>query len=521
MKTFLYSLLLILPPSAISTHSNLSHVLQSDPPLVQTTAGLISGMTNASGDVHIFKGIPFAAAPVGNLRWKEPQAVTPWKGIRKCDKFGPNAMQNRPIPSGAYGPEILIPEDVKISEDCLYLNVWTPARQTGEKRPVIVVIHGGAFSGGSGAVPVLDGEETAKKGIVVVTINYRLGIFGFLAHPALSKESPHHVSGNYGILDQIAAMNWIKQNIAAFGGDPENITANGGSAGSCSVLIMIASPLGKGLFKRAISESGPMFAPDQCLTLQQAEEEGMTTMSKNNADDLLAMRAIPAEVLLKDTHFRSPIVDGYVLQNQILDIFTKGQQNDVDLLIGYNTGDAFITNELLTAAAFKAEAQKNYGAKTDAFLQHYPAHTDEEAAQSQLYISRDKTFALGNYTWAKYQVSHTKCKVWFYYFSHAVPGNPNYGAFHGAQGAYALHNLDKWDKPFTDWDRTLSNKMNDYWITFAATGNPNGKGRPYWPAFTIKETKVLQFGDQISTIPLPAIPTFEFFTIHNDTPDNH
>ncbi|SHM19807.1 carboxylesterase/lipase family protein [Mucilaginibacter sp. OK098] len=511
MRIFPKSLLLLPLVCAAVTSFTLFQPAANDLAVVQTKSGLISGTTNATGDVHIFKGVPFAAPPVGELRWREPQPVAPWSGIRKCDRFGPNAMQRKPVPADAYGEEILIPEDLKISEDCLYLNVWTPAKQPGEKRPVIVVVHGGSFTAGSGAVPILDGEQTAKKGVVVVTINYRLGIFGFLAHPALSGESPHHASGNYGILDQIAAFKWIKQNIAAFGGDPQNITANGGSAGSCGVLTMIASPLSKGLFRRAISESGPLFKPNHCLTLRQAEAEGLKTMNEKNADDLSAMRAIPAETLLKGDYMRLPVVDGYVLSDQILAIFTREKQNDVDLLIGYNTGDDDLETAPLTAAAFTAAAQKRYGQKAEIFLKRYPAHTDDQAAQSQLFLTRDSVFALENYIWAKCQISHGKCRAWFYYFSHAAPGKPNYGAFHGSQTAYALHNLYKWNKPFTDWDRFLSNAMNGYWINFAVTGNPNAKDLPNWPAFTIKHTRVLQLGERITAIPLPALPAFEFF----------
>jgi para-nitrobenzyl esterase len=265
------------------------------------------------------------------------------------------------------------------------------------------------------------------------------------------------------------------------------------------------------LFRRVISESGPLFKPDECRLLLQAEKEGLETMSKKNAGSLATMRALPTDVLLSGDHLRLPVVDGYVLPDHILNIFTGGKQNGVDLLIGYNEGDQDIQGPAMTAAVFTAEVQKKYGEKAAAFLQLYPAHTDDEAAQSQVRLSRDRVFAWGNYTWAKCQSANGKYKVWYYYYSHAAPGEPDYGAFHGSQSAYAMHNLNKWNRPFEDWDRTLSNNMRAYWLNFAATGDPNGEGLPAWPAFTDTDTKVLEFGNQIKTIDLPAMRSFEFF----------
>lgn len=476
--------------------------------IVRTTAGLVQG---SGGNIHVFKGIPYAAPPVGNLRWKEPQPVTPWEGVRKCTVFGPNAMQMPPVPSNAYGPEILIPKEGQISEDCLYLNIWAPAQLNGKKRPVIVVIHGGGFIAGSGSIALLNGDELAKKGVVVVSINYRLGIFGFLAHPELSAESPHHVSGNYGILDQIAALKWVRENIAAFGGDPDNITAQGGSAGSCSIQVMIGSPLARGLFRRVISESGPLFNPKVTPWLKDAEQEGLTAMNRLSAHTTAEMRAITADKLLEDNPRRSPVVDGYVLPDKLINIFLQGKQNDVDLLIGYNEGDSFMEEAPLPAATFIAEAKRKFGSSADTFLRIYPAGNNEEAAQSQQHISRDQIFAWENYTWAKLQSQKGQSKVYFYYFKRGAPGQPYYGAFHGSQGAYAFHNLHKWDRPFEAWDETLSKDMSSYWTNFAATGDPNGKNLPGWPRFTAQGTKVLELGDQIKVKPLPAMPSFVFF----------
>jgi para-nitrobenzyl esterase len=243
---------------------------------VKTNTGMVSGSANTDGTVHIFKGIPFAAPPGGSLRWKEPQPVTPWAGVKQCTAFSASPMQARPDEFGVYTREFLIPYQ-PISEDCLYLNVWTNAKSPADKKPVLVYIYGGGFGSGGAACPIYDGEATAKKGVVFVVINYRVGIFGFFAHPELSKESGHNASGNYGLMDQLAALKWVKQNIKNFGGDPGNVTIAGQSAGSMSVNCLVASPLGKGLFQKAIAESGAMFisGPFGAPTLQQAEQNGL------------------------------------------------------------------------------------------------------------------------------------------------------------------------------------------------------------------------------------------------------
>ncbi|QHT70791.1 carboxylesterase family protein [Rhodocytophaga rosea] len=498
------------------------------PARIRIEQGWISGAINASGDVHIYKGIPYAAPPIGNLRWKAPQPAPSWKGVRPCVAFGPNAMQPVPVPSGAYGKEILIPPDGPISEDCLYLNVWAPAKKANKKRPVLVIVHGGGFTGGSGSISLLDGEQMARKGLVVVSINYRLGVFGFLAHPALTAESPHHSSGNYGILDQIAAFEWIKKNISAFGGDPDNITADGGSAGSCSVLTIVASPLGKGLLRRVISESGPLFQPKECRELRAAEHEGLQTMQAKQARTLSQMRALSADSLLKGDHLRLPVVDNYLLTDHIRDLFAAGKQNDVDLLIGYNEGDQDMRGPAQSAQAFIRMAKGKYGLDADEFLRIYPASTDQQAAASQVAISRDRVFGWGNFLWAKAQSRQGQQKVWMYYFSRsvpAVPGKPEYGAFHGSQGAYVLDNLHRWNLLFTQWDKTLSERMSTYWVNFATSGNPNiayseastqkkvNEQMPFWPPFSVAQTKVMEFGSEVKPINLPSMRAFRFFEV--------
>ena len=294
---------------------------------VKTMNGMISGVPGNDPQVKIFKRIPFAAPPVGDLRWKEPQPSANWEGTRACDKFGPNAMQAKPVPRGVYTAEFLIPVDGQVSEDCLYLNVWTNAASVNDNKPVIVFMHGGGFTEGSGSVPIYDGEAMAKKGVVFVTINYRLGIFGFFAHPELTKESPHQASGNYGILDQIAALNWVKNNIAAFGGNPENVTIAGQSAGSMSVNVLAATPLAKGLFHRMIAESGAnvlVGAFGGTDSLKSAESKGLELAKAAGAASLEALRQVPVgemQKLLKG--MGSVIVDGYVLTEPIPAIFAK------------------------------------------------------------------------------------------------------------------------------------------------------------------------------------------------------
>lgn len=460
---------------------------QSHPPIVPTDAGLVSGTTNAAGDVRIFKGIPFAAPPVGPLRWREPQPVTHWTGVRRCVAFGANPIQE------SLG---------KCSEDCLYLNVWTTKGNPSAKKPVIVWIYGGGFTGGSGAGGWCNGEAMARKGVVFVTFNYRVGVLGFLAYPALSSESPNHVSGNYGILDQIAALQWVKRNIAAFGGDPVNITIAGESAGSCSVNTLIASPLARGLFRHAIAESGAFFKPGRNMTLRAAEENGVRDMRGKNALTLEAMRALSPEELLKGDYRRLPVVDGYVLPDHVDELFKKGAINKVDLITGYNEGDNFMEDTMSTAQ-FISFAQRNYGARADSFLTLYPA----ESVQSQQALARDLLFGWEHYTWAKEEGA----RAYMYYFDRVPPGEPRLGAFHSAEVCYALHTLTHQARPWTPWDNTLSDLMSDYWVNFAFTGDPNRKGLPPWPAFSAQKTRVIRFGDTVETIDLPAMRAFGFF----------
>jgi len=474
---------------------------------VTVTGGTISGGLNASGKIHFFKGIPFAAPPVGALRWKAPQPVQSWKGVRPCVAFGPSPMQDEPRPFSMWSEEFLIPKK-PISEDCLYLNVWTGAGSPKEKRPVIVWIYGGGFGSGGSAAPIYDGEAMAKKGIVFVSINYRVGVFGFFAHPELTKESGHHASGNYGLMDQVAGLKWVRQNIAAFGGDPGNVTIAGQSAGSMSVNCLVASPLAKGLFRRAIGESGAQFTNEN-PTLQKAEEEGTTIMGALKASSLADLRALSAEDLLKGAQGqRRPTIDGYVLPDAIVNIFNQGKENKADLLTGWNEDEGFVFGPAKNAVDFTKEMSEKFGSGAPALLHFYPAGDDAEAAVSQLKLSRDMTFGMQNYVWANIQARHGG-NVYVYRFARKPPATGEYikyGAFHTAEVPYAYDNLAFVNRPWEPLDHELATEMSSYWANFAATGNPNdptGSGLPVWGKYTVKDKPIMVLDKDPKTVPLP------------------
>jgi para-nitrobenzyl esterase len=453
---------------------------------IRIEGGLISGVKSKLSDVISFKGIPFAAPPVGELRWKAPQPVKPWAGVKNFGAFGPSPMQSKPVPFAVYTREFLIPEE-PISEDCLYLNVWAKPR-TVVKKPVFVWIYGGGFSSGGTAVPIYDGEAMAKKGIIFVSVNYRVGIFGFIAHPELTKESPYNASGNYGLLDQIAALRWVKKNIAAFGGDPDNVTIAGQSAGSMSVNCLVASPLAKGLFNKAIAESGSLMVANPMLKssdLHDAEVQGAKLAASAHAASLKELRALPAADLLKLRGSFSPIVDGYVLSEPIPQIFAEGKENKVPLLIGWNADEAFVAG-FKKKADFIKQAKEQYGADADEFLKYYPAGTDEEAARSQIKLSRDKMFAVSGYKWAGLQGAKDAKPVYVYYFARKLPATPDYvkyGAFHTGEVAYVMDDLKFLNRPWEPADFELANLMSAYWANFIKTSNPNGDSLSLWPAY--------------------------------------
>lgn len=513
---------------------------------IKTKYGSISGVYNSNKTVKIFTGIPYAAPPVGDLRWKAPQPPEKWEGILSADKFSNCAVQNR-IPtviskvlSLKMGTDILSHSGIstaeKISEDCLYLNIWTNSNdEKKDKHPVIIYIHGGSYTSGSGSINFYNGESMAKKGAVFVTINYRLGIFGFYANRELTKESDYNASGNYGILDQIMAIKWIKENVSAFGGDPENITIAGESAGSMSVNILQASPLAKGLFQRVIGESGSVFGSRGLKgsimpTLSIAEKSGSELEKMLEVSSLEDLRSLPSDKLLEvSKNFRNrPIVDGYVLPDTIYNIYASGEENDVPALIGYNGNESSLficlpwplslasQYSAVNAEEFKQKIQATYGNKTDDFFSIYSAGNNDEALKSQLESGAIHWFAWHMYTWANLQSKTGKENVYTYYFTHIQPGSSQlieWGAFHGSEIAYAYGNLDKIDLSYKDYDYRLSDTMQSYWYNFAATGNPNGAGLPQWSAYNINNEKTtMELGNQIKMIATPNKDEMDFFT---------
>ncbi|MFD2572147.1 carboxylesterase/lipase family protein [Spirosoma soli] len=477
------------------------------PPVLKIASGLVEGVSNPTGDIQIYRGIPFAAPPVGNLRWKAPQPVAAWQGVRKCHAFGPSPMQSKPAPFMYWSSEFLIPAS-PISEDCLYLNVWSGAKSATDKRPVIVYIPGGGFRSGGGACPIYDGEAMAKKGVVFVTINYRLGVFGFLAHPELNQESGNNTSGNYALLDMIAALTWVKKNIAAFGGDAANVTVAGQSAGASAVNLLAASPVAKGLFERAIAESGGSMYSNPLrprLTLAAAAQQGVTFAQSLNAHSLAELRAKPADEMLNaQGGLSAPIVDGYVVPTDVSAVYAAGQQNDVPVLLGWNKDDK-VMGAPSKADAFRNQTQKRFGLLASTFLILYPSQSEAESAQSQGYSNRDETFAIQDYAWANMQTKTGKAPVYLYNFNRDVPAQTPetaFGAFHSGEVAYAYDNLHTLNRPWKAEDRQLAELMSTYWVNFARTGNPNSKGLPDWPAYNSQKQVVMVFDTTSQSLPL-------------------
>lgn len=461
---------------------------------VKTEAGVVEGAQE--GTIREFLGIPYAAPPVGNLRWQAPQPPIAWNGVRKATHFGARCMQ-LPVYSD------MIFRDAGDSEDCLYLNVWTPADDANAKLPVMVWVYGGGFQAGASSEPRQDGTNLAKHGVVVVSMNYRLGIFGFFVHPDLAKESGHNSAGNYGLLDQVAALRWVQKNIAAFGGDPSNVTIFGESAGSFSVSSLMASPLTKGLFEKAIGESGGAFSKSglQYLPLAKREENDVNAMKeKLGVDSLAALRAIPAQKIMDafnnpQSAFRfGPDVDGYFLPESVAEIFAQGKQNDVPLLAGWNHDEGSFVVEGMPkppdAASLKAMAEKQFGKDAPEFLKLYPSATPAEALRSTTDFASDQFIIWGTWRWIEAQGKTGTKPIYHYRFDLGQP-NPLTGkrvAFHSSEIDYVFGQLDA--RPDVIWspkDRYLSREMQEYWTNFARTGNPNGKGLAEWPAYSASD----------------------------------
>ena len=457
--------------------------------LVSVTGGKIEGVEKDG--IFSYKGIPFAAPPVGALRWKSPQPVVPWQGIRKADKFAPGPMQDTAFGAMLGGPQ-------EVSEDCLYLNVWTGAVKVDEMKPVMVWIYGGGFGIGMTSSPAYDGAKLAEKGVVLVSVAYRVGPLGFLAHPELSAESGHG-SGNYGIQDQIAGLKWVRDNIAKFGGDPQNVTIFGESAGGISVGFLAASPMAKGLFQRAISESGGAMGPLR-MTLQQAEEQGKEYLQNLGANTISEARALSAEEIQKNTKGMGdfwPVADGLTIVNDQYDAYKEGKFNDTPILVGTNSNEGgLFVSQPVTSAGFEKMVRTQYSLGADEILKVYPHATDEEATQSAKDLMRDSIFAWPTWAWATLQSRYGKHKAYVYYFDYNAPGTTG-GANHAAEIPYVFGNLGTPGpmngRPPTPQDEALSDLIGNYWVHFATYGDPNDVNLPMWPAFNEKEQEVMYF----------------------------
>lgn len=478
---------------------------------VTTKNGVVEGYPTADAKVISYKGLPFAQPPIGPLRWKEPQPVQNWTGVRKADHFGPRAMQKPIFGDMGFRSDGL-------SEDCLYLNVWAPAGAgKGKALPVLVYFYGGGLAAGDGSEPRYDGESMARRGIVAITVNYRLGIFGFFSHPELTKESPHHSSGNYGYLDQHAALEWVQQNIAAFGGDPKRVTIAGESAGSISVSVQMASPLSKDLIAGAIGESGAAINPTLYpIPLAEAEQNGVKLAGRIHVTTLDSLRALPAEKLL-DAAFQpgapgtDATIDGYLLPKSLPEIFATGEQAHVPLLAGWNSAEVpyqFIMGPLApTPDNYKKVLDKLYGDRAADILKLYPGSTEEEVMRSATDLSSDRFIVYSTWKWADLHVQTSGQPVYRYLFSRMRPpmvdkdavaglaggvikGNGSkpaqpkaMGAGHASEIEYALGNLGS-NKVYawTPDDYKVSNTMESYFANFIKTGNPNGPGLTKWEA---------------------------------------
>jgi len=461
--------------------------LRADPagPRVATANGLVEGVQEADG-LRIFRGIPYAQPPVAARRWREPAPVADWTGVRPARAFGP-----RPIQTFTWWD--MVSRSPAASEDCLYLNVWSPATPAGAGLPVLVYIHGGGFIAGDGSELRYDGASMARRGIVVVTINYRLGIFGFLSHPALTAESPFHASGNYGLLDQAAALQWVHRNIAAFGGEPRRVTIAGQSAGSSSVCALMASPLSRNLIAGAIGESGSVLGGAPALTLAKAEQEGIAFQDAAGAHSLADLRALPADRLLELTKgislARHVVVDGHFFTEAPAETYFAGRQANIPLLAGWNSAEVG-ADEVLGDAAFAAAVGKLYGALAPKVLALYPASTPEEANRAATDLASDRSIGFRTWKWTDTHARSSGKPVFRYLYSQLLPPttDPAHaskgvvpGAPHSAEIAYALGNLPV--VPLWRWtpdDYQASARLQGYFANFIKTGNPNGDGLPRW-----------------------------------------
>jgi len=493
------------------------------PEQVKIDSGTVAGAISGQPTVRAFKGIPFAAPPVGENRWKAPQPVAKWDGVRKADAFGAPCAAGAPAAGrgggggrGAAAPGAApqapaTPREPARAEDCLYLNVWTSATSPNDKRPVMVWIYGGGFTGGSGGLAWYDGENLASKGPVIVTLNYRLGSLGFFAHPALAKESGHNASGNYGMMDAIAALQWVKKNISAFGGDPNNVTIAGESAGAIMVGALLGSPQAKGLYHRAIAESGGWMGltMGRMTSGQTAQANGAKTMEALGVKTIAELRAKPMNELT-GLSAGGLIVDGYLIPEDVSLTFMNGKQHAVDVLTGSNKDEANFGvcqgvggrggGPALTADAFKTNAQRKFGEAADEYLKLYTVSSDAEAPSAAHMACADEI----NWNMRQWAVAQAKAgkKAYTYFFTRipTLNGAPSpQGATHTAEISYAWNNpKGQATQTWNDVDTKLADTMSSYWVNFITKGDPNGNGLPMWPEYKdLANGRVMVLGDTV------------------------
>jgi para-nitrobenzyl esterase len=471
---------------------------------VRIDSGEIAGVPSGVPGVVVFRGVPYARPPVGALRWQPPQTAEAWGGVRTADGVAP-CCQQVPWSAPPWTAEFVTQE--RTSEDCLALNLWTAPAPGGAKRPVLVWLHGGSLTGGSGAVAVYDGAQLARRGLVVVTINYRLGALGLLAHPGLSAESPQHVSGNYALLDCIAALQWVRHNVAAFGGDPARVTLAGQSAGAELVSALMRSRLASGLFHRAILMSGG--SSDWYLSLAEAEQAGAAWARTFPDSSLAALRALPAAGTLVSGRF-GLVGDGWCLPAN----GPAAPVNDVPVLYGMTAdeGSSDPAYGKVTAASFTAMARAHLDTLADEALRLYPFSNDEQAGLAQKQSTRDQGL-FGTLYWARKRATRDHAPLYAYYFTRGIPWpeHPEFGAFHSSDVPYAFANLRLLDRPWQEADRHLSETLAAYWVRFASTGDPNGPGLPKWPAFDPGEPRLLELGATVASRPILEERRVEFF----------
>jgi para-nitrobenzyl esterase len=477
--------------------------IAQQPSPVKADGGLVQGLSEDG--LTVYRGIPFAAPSVGDLRWRAPQPPAKWDGVLQATRFAPGPIQGGNPPSGK-------------SEDCLYLNVWTPAKSANDKIPVLVWIYGGGFGAGATSEKNYSGENLAKKGVVLVSIAYRVGQLGFLAHPELSKENPNHVSGNYGLLDMIAGLQWVQKNIAAFGGDPNKVTIFGESAGGIAVSMLCASPLAKGLFHGAISQSGGNFGPPRPTTfpgenqkrLADAESAGQIYLDSARVSSISELRKIDAGKLPsgRGIGMSWPIIDGWVIPDDQYKLYSSGRFNDTPILVGYNSDEGASFSPPRTPEAYIEGVKLRYGSFAESLIKAYPAGTTT-VPKTARDLARDAAFGWHTWIWARLQSQKGKSKAFYYYFDQ----HPDYpadspladrGSPHGQDVAYVFQHLNASNPQVTKTDLEISEAMATYWTNFAKNGDPSGKGLPVWPAFSDTNPVVMYFSQTPHTGPVPS-----------------